>query len=566
MYQIRLESGEFLDGDFDFQFELNNQVFTTASTDILPGSFTFSVNCPLTQRTRMLLGNPQNVNNARSWREYPNTWVLAYGVPMFLGTIRIQSVSGNTAKLQIISDPLGTLKDMLLTDADYEGTRSTGPQTWANYMKFVAQNPDDYDFTFFQVEYNEGTNSVDRKYQNFFNWVTGVFEPTSGIVTPFPSLYYVLKRVFLNSEWAFKNAFQDEDIELRRLYLYNNADVRFLNTALPPAVVFPIQWDYKKHVPAIKVRDLLKKVSAQFGIGLFSNIFDKTLKWLPLKTIWERDTRIDWTTYAIGPAALTADADDSPALYNYPQLYPLADEAPPIESMQLFNNVAEIQAAAPPEGYFYIESMNSAVVRKNSGLVGYSLGRYHRGVRVKQEGDEYDSGMEALPAGNYNGVAQMVSENMQISTWKEIDGEWVFEQQPAPLALCLYRGWQQRVPSEPELTPLVAPHVWRDNNTAPAERSKITHAGTEIKTSEYSLNWSGEYGLYNKFHYLWAESLRNGKHISQQFALPITALTAFTFDQKVRVQEMDYLIKKLRVGKCLGDNKVQVQAEMVSVI
>jgi hypothetical protein len=80
------------------------------------------------------------------------------------------------------------------------------------------------------------------------------------------------------------------------------------------------------------------------------------------------------------------------------------------------------------------------------------------------------------------------------------------------------------------------------------------------------MNWQGPNGLYERQHRLWNEALRNGKHVTLQFAIPVTKLQAFTFDQKVRVQEMDYLVKKLRVGKCLGDNKVQVQAEMVSVI
>jgi len=57
-----------------------------------------------------------------------------------------------------------------------------------------------------------------------------------------------------------------------------------------------------------------------------------------------------------------------------------------------------------------------------------------------------------------------------------------------------------------------------------------------------------------------------GKHVTQTFTLPITELVKFSFEDKVRVVNMDYFVKRLRVQKLIGRGLALVEASMVSTV
>lgn len=558
MYQIRLESGEYLDGNFDFQFELNNQVFTTASTDILPGSFTFPVTVALTPRMKLLFNNPHNVNNAKNWIQYPNVQVLAYNVPLFEGTLSINAATDNSLKISIVAQPMLALKKVLLQELDLGGPYTTEGLDWENYMLRVAQRPDDYNFVFtpvFQGILGELTHY--NKFDNIFGGAPYFDVPNTNI-SPFVRLSYLLKQGFQAEDtgYSFVNLFQKAtEIELNRLYLFNNADVRIADGITK---VLPTSFKLNRHVPKIRFTELLKKVMAQNGLGLFTNLFRKEIVLKPLQDVLTATTMIDWTSYQIRKMEIVDDGKEAPVYFNYKNL-PLKRNAPSIESCQVVDTYPEYEAITAP-GFYYIEA-NSALFETAIPVVAPNVGYVHYGVRLEDTGPEYDPGMDSLYSVS---TRQYYLPDGSASRYELNDAgtlEWV--ESPYPLALLLYRGMNEVGLYE---YPYAANHVWLDPGVPPKQRSKITHNGTVIQESNTSMNWQGPNGLYERQHRLWNEALRNGKHVTLQFAIPVTKLQAFTFDQKVRVQEMDYLVKKLRVGKCLGDNKVQVQAEMVSVI
>ena len=57
-----------------------------------------------------------------------------------------------------------------------------------------------------------------------------------------------------------------------------------------------------------------------------------------------------------------------------------------------------------------------------------------------------------------------------------------------------------------------------------------------------------------------------GKHVTQTFTLPITELVKFSFEDKVRVVNMDYFVKRLRVQKLIGRGLALVEVSMVSTV
>ena len=89
---------------------------------------------------------------------------------------------------------------------------------------------------------------------------------------------------------------------------------------------------------------------------------------------------------------------------------------------------------------------------------------------------------------------------------------------------------------------------------------------TDHGDAQYSLNWTGQYGLYNTWHAQWSEMIRSGKIVTRTFRLPLAELIRFNFEDKVTVENMDYLITRLRVQQALSGGYMLCEATMVSMM
>jgi hypothetical protein len=112
--------------------------------------------------------------------------------------------------------------------------------------------------------------------------------------------------------------------------------------------------------------------------------------------------------------------------------------------------------------------------------------------------------------------------------------------------------------------PIASNHVWKASGTNGA-RYNITTNGVSTGPAKYSLNWDGEYGLYKTHHQNWNQMLLNGKSVTQKFIVPIAELLQFRFEDKVRVLNMDFFMKKIKVEKTVGKGLILIEASMVSV-
>lgn len=567
MWKIQMPSGEYLDTPpgFALSFELQNQVFAGSNTDVLPGSFSFPAELPLTGRNKALLGNPQRPDNAAAWKSWPDTWVYADGVALFLGELKIRSCTQTKASINITANPLTTLKDITLPEIDMEGQRTIGPwASFAAYQKFVAQNSNDYDFVFFEVEAYDPVGP--GFYYNRFDPISGEFVENVSVLTPFVRLSYLLHRAFLQYApgYTFDNAWQGLDPELQNLYIFNNADCRVITSYTPHTVTEPFKLNLGKHLPKIKFVDFLKKVIAQWGLGVFTNVWNKQIRIAPLQGILTRQPEYDWTPYALADATIE-DAAGAPGFYNYPQASDVLPEMPPIETMPVFLSDKDWDDRTTPlaQGYYYLEFISVVIEVNATGFERFS-GLYHRGERPG-DGPDYQAGMECLFDGNGFGMRTIGGE---ASRWYAVDDagttKYEWRDNPAPIALMLYRGWQEHGTGF-EPMPVAQNCVWDLHHNSP-DRVEIAENGTPIATARRSLNWFGDYGLYNTAHRAWSEMLRNGKHVTQSFALPIADLVAFSFEDKVRVRNMDYFLKRLTVEKLLGKGRVLVKASMVTVL
>lgn len=559
MYAIRMPSGRYLEGQFSLGFELNNQVFSTSDATTLPGSFSFPADVILTGANKIELDNPHLVTNADNWRTYPNVWVELYGHKIFTGILKITGCNQTKAKVTIVATPLAGLKEKKLDSLALGGAR-----TWSGaldaHMKVTARLPEDWDYAFFPIfTADEMDATSSSRYQNKFNTGTDTFDTTNTVVTPFLRLDYLLSQIFNEAagDYHFDNRFQTTT-ELRRLYVYNNADARVsLNAAAP---TLPTELYLNRHLPALKCAEFLKMLAAQWCLGVFTNIFSQRIALIPLRDVLRRPPAHNWSEYAIGDQPLDS-RDSAPNVFGYPDQESLPGAADP-HLLPLYKTVAEYATAAEtlPVGYYYVESETCIfhIIRQIPGTTFQEQHYVHRAVHLDAADKPLDGVMGAVFDGqNYcrtqSGITRYrPKDDGSGGTTHELAKE------DAPAALVLYRGWSSGDPKSRN-------HVW-EPSSAPATRSDIYTDGVSVGTSEVSLMWFGEYGLYEKWHLQWSTLLRNGKHVTQMFDLPVSALTEFSFQDKIRVANMDYFVKKLRINTPTGHGRVLVEASLVSVI
>jgi hypothetical protein len=130
-----------------------------------------------------------------------------------------------------------------------------------------------------------------------------------------------------------------------------------------------------------------------------------------------------------------------------------------------------------------------------------------------------------------------------------------------PFALTLYRGRQ--VFSGANNRPWATSSAYEPDtvNLLPIQEN-----GVSSGLAQHSLHWDGEYGLFNQRHARWNNMLESGKPIVQQFSLPVAQLLEFSFRHKIIVDNMEYVATRLRISKPLGNGRVQVEANLISVI
>jgi hypothetical protein len=582
---IKLPTGEFMDTppDFNIAFELNNQVFTSGDTSVLPGSYSFPAELILTPNVKRQLGNPQRVDNARYFQPIEGVWACIGTNPIFKGILKIIKVSGEKISLSLIVNPLANFKNTNLDQLDLGGARTISPHSfWSALMIDTANNPEDYDFAFFPVlgaEINNWpdyfNNGIPWFHQNFFEVGGPGFDTVdSGIISPFVKLEYLLQQIFsnLSEDYVFYNAWQGGSLELKRLYVYNNADVRdFEEGDTEPGL--PTEFNLTKHVPKIKVTEFIKAISAQWCLGMFANPFKRTFRLVPLNTVLSAGTNLNWTAFVSSKMSIESP-EEFPKNFNYIGSTSPRAGIPPPHKAEHFDTYEDYQAGTPTNRYVHIEAHTLLLDRFTpGGIFGLDSNRWklHAGYFTDPDSTEFfDPGIEGLFGTDAFSMIQYES-SVELPRWSDIttpggSTEWSLSQSGFPLALMLFRGVQSTPdPETGDAYPLACNHVWAERAGA-GQRVKIMTAGDIIQDAEYSLNWEGEYGLYNRQWKLWHSMLQVGKHVSVQFLLPWRELLEFSFEEKIRVENMDYFVKRLRVQKLLPDGRLLCEASMVSVI
>ncbi len=578
-WSIKLPSGEYLDTpvDFSIQFEFNNQVFSTGDATVLPGAFSFPVTVTLTPRMRQQLNHPDRIDNPAYFQNIEGVVICIDGNPLFTGTLKVEKVSGGKVSISVIVNPLSTFKKTTLDTLDLGGDRTLAPAaSWPDLMMDTANNPEDYDFVFFPVvgfEINSRSTGPSHPvpwfFQNYFNEDTGEFTDDSGIISPFVKVEYLLNRIFSNlgEGYQFSNAWQGVT-ELKRLYVYNNVDLRQFGT-LDSEPALPDTFTLNRFVPKVAATEFLKKLTAQWCLGMFTNHFKRTFRIVPLSTVLGAATKLNWTRYAMADSTIESPEAFPPNFnYNNPNISYLRAGIPQPHNAEHYETFQDYITIPPTNEFVHIESHTMMIDRDVNVLsIGINLNvwKLHAGYYTDDDGAVFDPGMESLFSNDVLGLACYES-SVNLSRWTEEalntgGSAWAREDYDFPTAVMFYRGIQElEVGTDP--FPLSGNHVWKERVGA-GDRIEITGGSGQ---AEWSMNWEGEYGLYNKAWKQWHTMLTQGKHVTQTFIIPVQVLREFSFEDKVRVGNMDFFLKRLRIQRLLADGMIQVESSMVSVI
>lgn len=580
MFSIKIYN-QFLDlaPNATLSFELNSPAYFGEDADVIQGGFSFPFTVPLTTHNKAILGHPNRIDNADLFLsdEYCEVWTK--GVLLFDGKATIQSASRTTAKMYIIVSAISGLKELKLNQLNL-GTASFGNnQTEAlAHAKDTATNPGNYNYIFFPINNSsffpsDNTGTTQDDYINWYDITAGSFvsNSTSRAIVPFLKLDHILQRGIDAISYGFTNNFQTDD-ELKRLVLYNNRSIH-------NGTDWALSTDLDNHAnPETSFASLLKRISRLFCLAPFEDRWNKRIELLPLKNLIQNGIKHDWTRKASREYNKELNQNLIGGL-QYGDMYDTGDPFFSFESdppvYNLIQDIIDVEDDAP-SGYWYEYSTDTLYYNKLDSETDPESGD-----EVPRQVSERVSKfyLPYLIDGSTNKV--YTSEMNTILSWQLLDstnsatwmlpllweeGCFIFDPdtgvpttsdplksfKPFEDRILFYRGFQTASPS--------GTYPMASNNT-------FDYFTDDIPGEQYSLLWNDHLStsLYNVWWKDWLEILRLRKVVSFQLLLTPRDILEFNFKDKVRIDNQNYLVKRLRVTLTMRGLQ-PTEAELVSVV
>lgn len=543
---------EFLDVEPDtaLTWELNNLLFSSSDSSTLPGSFSFPFSIPATPKNRHLLNYPERVDNARPFIIEDEVYVHAYGKVLFTGIMKVTEASGQSIKLYIVVNPLSAVKQTPLNELDLGGDR-----TFANAAAVLtkanatALDPLADDYVFFPIWNRSFLKelSINPKgwFQNWYNSTTGAFSVADDhpALMPFVRLEYLLQVIFSGTSYEFENRWQITD-ELKGICLYNNYS---LWTADGLATTINLQ----NHVSKTGSAALVRKVMGAFCLGIFYNPWNKVLRLIPIQTIINRPPKHDWTRKALHEPVVSSSASQPEVL-----CWKRDDGDDAWDHYDKYMKPANVDAVlatwdeilTQPAGTYYITDRHAYYLKTTTPTTRYFFKHQTLGCAPKETGKPafeaecqalwdaflYGEGQTPIPNGNYDLVPHCrIPGNVEYKYTPSGGGDPEIRQQEAdvPDRITIFRGMYPDFDGQDY--PLASGLPWDGDGNL---------------IGDYSLRWDGQYGMYESWWKGWHNMLRNGKNVSIKLRLNLADILAFNFEDKVRIHNQDYFVKKMRIS------------------
>jgi hypothetical protein len=215
-------------------------------------------------------------------------------------------------------------------------------------------------------------------------------------------------------------------------------------------------------------------------------------------------------------------------------------------------------------------------------IIDYLLMVDNDTINLNNGGENFDIDAHSLAMANVN-MGENFNYFVEVPTIK-MELSKIREPKECPLRFMLYRGLRQNRyanRSGSGFYEFVYPFATsedfcfiddfdaKDDNdlnfnlTAIAAKIPIERRGKPVR---HTLTWKGVNGIYNRFHRSTLATITQSKTITITIYLTLDKFLAFRFQDKVRIKNMEYLVKKLKgVLKAEGD-LVEIQAELITTL
>jgi hypothetical protein len=561
-------------------FELRNPAYLGEDIDVIQESFMFTISVPMTAQNKRLLVNPNRLDNAAFFLSDEECCVYCQGIEVFRGLITVRSATSQTAEVFVKVNTISLLKSKSLSQLNHD-TVNLSAFNAIGYLGGSCLSPELRDFVCFPVwnpDYYQADDFPFRNsnYQNLWG-----SDPTQDSVlkikdkspvTPFLKVNYLLRKMSQTTGFVLSNNWQVTR-ELEGLCSYNNRSIVSWNGEGTSYTIDPIL-DFKNHVSKAKSSEYLKNLARLFNLGVYVNFFNNSLDITPNNTILQQSPRHDWTRRVISDHTKTESL-------NFPSRFGFANTPsvlPNISKLTRYPNDATL--ANSPEG-LYLNDINNRYYHKpndiQSELIAVELDNY---VKISEdEKNAFNSPLGTLPNSrvfmNTYGVVSAPAIR-QKGAYKIQNGEQseaAFEDR-----LVFYRGmtdFRDNLGNINHYSGYFYPLASSEDTTVTGYRIKTGWDSSIVPASQlppqyvpdevqHTLNWNGEKGLYNRSWNEWQNMLMLKRDVKLTLGLSIKEIRDFSFQNKIRIANREYLVRRLRVT-LTESGLAPTEAELITV-
>ena len=589
-------------------FELYNPAYLGDKVDEIANGLIFSVKVPLSGDNARLLRYPHVVENDWRFLKDEACEIWKNGRIVFLGELTVKKANvfarEPSCELRIMVNTISKLRDLKMSALDL------GTINMFHYFTFdlptdTCLNPHDYDYIFHPVWNPDFRDKKDTitfggdEFQNLWDSTVRQGRPygqvvlsENSVLTPFLKLSYLLKKMFENVGFTLNNQFQTTP-ELRLLTVYNNMSV-LSSEGFANFIQFHLNWC----VSDTTCGAYLTKLSRLFSIAPYVNMFDKKVNLVPFKDVLGRAAKHDWTAFVRRGGELSESN-------NYPNVlaYKAFADSPMPKGDDL-KGLSRITAdpdlnnpSIPP--ILVLTHVVEAIYTLSSGVKVYHkpvfverggtalpLIRYERYLLTENDeinqagsGEKWESDLGTLNQAQI--WEQGATNRTQFVPTIRLKGKFPADAEKHKFSdrLLFYRGIRPHRgdPSNPQADgyfffPLATAEdvaidgkptlVGKDKGDSPV----IFPQSERGVPPQYSLNFTGENGIYNRFGKPNFAFLSEKRDLTARLDLPLDELMQFSFEDKVRIKNMEYLVKKIH-GVLKADGElVDIEADLVTVV
>lgn len=570
----------------ELTFEINNELWVTGDPTVNLGSYTFPFTIPLTDQNRYLLRFPDRIEAFTTLSVIEDVVIYigegrSIGLPFIVGNLYIKTATRLTADIFIISKGLNNVDGKKFADVDMGITRIGGPVSPESLMNGTITYPLLNDFVFFPVlnktlyDIYRGTGILADYFaagqygaatQNHYSPGRGwsVFNTAAWSeqkrfnlpITPFLRLEYVLDRVAELMGYTMVNQWQLND-ELKSICIYSNKSISDLDSGFKEYII------YNEHLPADMIlTDFLKEVAKYAFCGIFVDQVAKTITLMPYKYLLMNATRHNWTAHQLRdyeveqdnelPEAIGFDRDGADQYFdnNFVTTETLIEDGAYIADYYKRGGNPNLHGLI--DGYYHVKRDNTVMrydpsknwLAERWSKFSHKFKEFFVGGKgdkwlskvIPMWSDSYEYSFGANPF-TYSLPRADVQLNIQLHL-EDDDKPEILTGKLSNIRLMMYRGMRYTVNPDSSMT----------SDDYPYANATAYDPATQLEDFQHSLHYDGVGGMVETFGAEWIAFMQTKKTVRRPLKLPLQDILNFREMDKVRIGNMDYFIKSLKIS------------------